>query len=424
VLRPPFPPSWYHVEAGEIALRPRLEGERKADVCIVGGGFTGLSAALTLAEAGTDVVLLEAERVGYGASGRNGGQIHSGQRRDVLWLEKHYGFERAKALWDVGERAKALVRHLAGRFGVPVADGLIETFHREADAGENEEFVEALTGRYGYPHVAVLDRDEAAKAVGSDHYHGGLRDGGAGHLDPYRFALGIASAAEAAGATIFEESAALSYGRNGRFHVRTEAGSVTAERLILATNGRSGPLEKLTRRRTLGIHSFMVATEPLGDLGDSVLPGGECASDSYFVICYWRKTPEGRLLFGGGESNAGAVPGSIADFVRPHLMRVYPQLKGISIAHGWGGVVSVTPERVPFIRSLGDGLSAAAGFSGQGVALAPYIGKLLADEALGRGVHELALYADLKVSQVPDVTWIRRLLVRLALLRGQVMDRF
>nr|WP_255599980.1 FAD-binding oxidoreductase [Afifella sp. IM 167] len=420
----PFPPSWYHVEAGEIAPRPRLQGETKADICIVGGGFTGLSAALTLAEAGASVVVLEADRIGYGASGRNGGQIHSGQRRDVLWLEKHYGFARAKALWDVGERAKALVRRLAARFGQPVADGLVETFHREADSHENEHFVEALTSRYGYSDVAVLSRDAVAAAVGSTSYVGGLRDGGAGHLDPYRFALGMAKAAEAAGARVFEESPALSYGRNGGFAVRTQAGSVTADRLILATNGRSGPLEKLTRRRTLGINSFMVATEPLGNLAQTVLPGGECASDSYFVVCYWRKTPDGRLLFGGGESNAGAIPGSIADFVRPHLTRVYPQLKNVGIAHGWGGVVSITPERVPFIRSLGDGVSAAAGFSGQGVALAPYIGHLLAEEALGRAPDDLKLYADLRISQVPDITWIRRGLVRLALLRGRIADRF
>ncbi|WP_051630583.1 NAD(P)/FAD-dependent oxidoreductase [Afifella pfennigii] len=419
----PFPPSWYHIAAEPVPERPRLEGEEKADVCVVGGGFAGLSAALHLAEAGASVALLEAGRLGHGASGRNGGQIHSGQRRDVLWLEAHYGFERAKALWDVAENAKTLVRQLAARFACPVADGLIETFHRTSDAHENERFVEALTSRYGYDQVTALNGAQVAEAVGSTAYVGGLRDAGGGHLDPYRFTLGLAAAAEGAGARLYETSAALSFERNGGFRVATEAGHVIAERLILATNGRSGRLENITRRRTLGIHSFMLATEPLGELAETVLPGNECASDSYFVICYWRKTPDGRLLFGGGESNAGAVPADIGAFVRPHLLRVYPQLRNVAIAHGWGGVISVTPERLPFIRSLGDGISAAAGFSGQGVALAPYIGKLLAEEALGRAPEELKLYADLKISRVPDSTFLRRALVRLALLRGKLADR-
>ncbi|MDQ0324964.1 gamma-glutamylputrescine oxidase [Rhodopseudomonas julia] len=421
----PFPPSWYHLTAGDRPERQTLSGKAEADICVIGGGLAGLSAALHLAEAGTRVVLLEADRLGYGASGRNGGQIHSGQRRDILWLEKHYGFARAKALWQVGEEAKALVRSLAARFGCKITNGLIDVFHRPADEKENAHFVETLRERYDYPDIEVLSREAAAEAVGSPSYYGGCRDRGAGHLDPYAFLLGLAGATEAAGASLFEDSPALSYRKeNGRFCVQTPSGEVTAERLIVTTNGRSGPFEAVTRGRTVGVNSFMVATEPLGDLENTVLPGGECASDSYFVICYWRKSADGRLLFGGGESSAGRIPSDIGSFVRPHFLRVYPQLKDIKIAHGWGGVVSITPARMPFIREIAPGVMAAAGFSGQGVALAPYVGKLLAEEALGRVPQELALYTDLKVGRVPGITALRRAMVSLAIWHGQLVDRF
>ena len=419
-----MPPSFYRLSATGIPEYPRIEGSRKADVCIVGGGFTGLSAALHLAEAGADVVLLEADRIAGGASGRNGGQIHSGQRRDQLWLEKRFGFERAKLLWDCAEDAKALVRSLIVRFAIQcdLRPGVIEALHKPSLVPEAGELVEALRSRYGYDRMAVLDRAETALALGSARFAGAVLDRGGGHLDPYRFALGLARAAAGRGAALHERSAALSLRDAGGTVVRTAAGEVRAGAVIVATDGRSGPFERVSRRRVIGINSFVVATEPLGAPGEAILPGGESAADSRFVVRYWRKSADGRLIFGGGESSAGRVPADIASFVRPHLEEIYPQLAGVPIAHGWGGVVGVTVPRLPYVREIARKVWAASGYSGQGVALAPFLGKLLAEAALGRP-ERLSAFTALPIPPFPTPSWIRAPLVSLEILRGRMLDR-
>jgi gamma-glutamylputrescine oxidase len=420
-----FPPSWYRLSLTDIPEYAPLDGSRKSDVCVVGGGFTGLSAALHLAEAGVDVVLVDAGRVADGASGRNGGQIHSGQRQDQLWLEQKFGFERAKILWDMAEEAKALVRQLIVRFAIPcdLKAGVIEAQHRESLMREAAELVEALATRYGYDRVTLLDRAETEAALGSQRFAGAINDRGGGHLDPLRFALGLAKAATGFGATIHENTPATGLRHEGGKHiVVTARGDVTADHVIVATDGRSGPFEATTRRRMVGINSFIVVTEPLGELGETILPGQESAADSRFVVRYWRKTPDGRLLFGGGESNAGKIPADVTAFVRPHLREIYPQLAGVPIAHGWGGVVSVTLPRLPYVRAIAPNVWAAGGYSGQGVALAPFIGKLLAEAAQGRA-ERLTPFTELSMPALPRAIWIRRSMVTLAILKGRIEDR-
>ena len=405
--------------------RPPLAGSRRADVCIVGGGFTGLSAALHLAEGGAEVVLVEKGLLADGASGRSGGQIHSGQRRDVLWLEKHFGFERAKALWDVAEDAKALVRTLVVRHAIAcdLRSGVIEAQHKPSLMRDAAELVEALNGRYGYDRATLLDQAGTAAALGSERYFGAIMDRGGGHLDPLRFALGLARAAGAAGAALHERTPAVALRHEGgKPVVVTSFGEIRADTVIVATNGRSGPFETETRRRILGVNSFIIATEPLGPMAADILPGGESVADSQFVVRYWRKLADGRLVFGGGESNAGHVPADIIGFVRPHLLRVYPQLADTPISHGWGGIVSVTIPRLPYVRAIRPSVWAAGGFSGQGVALAPYTGKLLADRLLGRP-DRLDLLTGLTIPAVPGSAWLRRALVTLAIWQGRLTDR-
>jgi gamma-glutamylputrescine oxidase len=418
-----LPPPFYQL-AIEAPEYPPLDGSRKTDVAIVGGGYTGLSAAIHLAEAGADVVLVEAGRIGDGASGRNGGQIHSGQRRDVLWLEERLGLERAKMLWDMAEEAKALVRALIVRFAIhcDLRPGVIEAQHKPSLMVEAAELVEALCHRYGYDRVQLLDKAEAAEALGSEFFAGAIRDRGGGHLDPYRFTLGLARAAAGLGAAIHENTPALSLGSDGGPLVRTARGDVRADHVIVATDGLSGRFEKASRRHILGINSFVVATEPLGDLAPKILPGGESAADSRFVVRYWRKTSDGRLIFGGGESSAGSVPADIGSFVRPHMVEIYPQLTHLPIAHGWGGVVSVTVPRLPYVREIAPSVWAAGGYSGQGVALAPFFGKLLAEAARGR-LERLAVLTGLPIPAVPLPDFMRRVMITLAIWQGRLTDR-
>jgi glycine/D-amino acid oxidase-like deaminating enzyme len=204
--------------------------------------------------------------------------------------------------------------------------------------------------------------------------------------------------------------------------VRTAAGDIRAGHVIVATNGRSGPLETVTKRRIIGVKSYMLATEPLGALGDAILPGGESAADTRFVVRYWRKSADNRLIFGGGESSAGQMPADLAGHVRPHLLHVYPQVASVPVSHAWAGIVSVTLPRLPFVREIAPDVMAAGGFSGQGVALAPFLGKLLADNALGRPTAIEAFHR-LPIPRLPAWTPLRRALVTLAIAFGSRRDR-
>jgi len=422
VVAKALPPSYFRLAAGDVPNYPPLEGSRRADVCIVGGGYTGLSAALHLAESGADVVLVEASEIASGASGRNGGQIHSGLRRDVIWLERKFGFERARMFWNLSEEAKALIRSLVVRFAIPcdLRAGVIETQHKLSLMKDAAELVETLHRRFGYNQASLLQRDEIVAALGSERFFGGIHDRGGGHLDPYRFSIGLARAAAGLGAKIHEQTpaAALDPGPV----VRTPRGEIRAERVIVATDGRSGDFEQVTRRHMVGINSFVVVTEPLGVLGETIMPGGESAADSRFVVRYWRKTADGRLVFGGGESNAGQIPADVSTFVRPHLLEIYPQLENVPLAHGWGGIVSVTAPRLPFVREIAANVWAAGGYSGQGVALAPFLGKLLAEAVRGE-TDRIAAFTELPIPSLPLATWIRRTLVTLAIWRGRISDR-
>jgi gamma-glutamylputrescine oxidase len=323
------------------------------------------------------------------------------------------------------EEAKALLRSLVVRFAIPcdLRAGVIEALHKASLVPEYAALVETLRRCFGYDRMRLLDRDETIAATGSERFFGAVHDGGGGHLDPYRLALGLAKAAAAAGATLHERTPAVELRDEGGPLVRTAGGDIRAASVIVATDGRSGGFETETRRRMLGVNSFVVATEPLGAEGDAILPGGESAADSRFVVRYWRRTADGRLIFGGGESSAGYVPADIASFVRPHLAEIYPALAGVPIAHAWGGVVSVTASRLPFVREIAPNVLTAGGYSGQGVALAPFLGKVLAEAALGRR-ERFEAFAALPIPPLPLLTAARRTLVRLALLRGRIADRF
>jgi len=232
--------------------------------------------------------------------------------------------------------------------------------------------------------------------------------------------MGLARAAITHGSAIHENTPAIAL-KSGPI-ITTPRGEIRADRVIVATDGRSGSFEDITRRRMVGINSFVVVTEPLGAAGEEIMPGGESAADSRFVVRYWRKTADGRLVFGGGESNAGKIPADVRSFVRPHLLEIYPQLAKLPIAHGWGGVVSVTVPRLPFVSEILPNIWAAGGYSGQGVALAPFLGKLMAEAVQGK-TDRISVLAELPIPKLPLATWIRRSLVTLAIWRGRLADR-
>lgn len=383
-----YPPSLYAASRRELPALPALQGQARADVVVVGAGYTGLSAALHLAEAGRRVILLEAHRVGFGASGRNGGQIGSGQRLEVDDLEAMAGREAARRLWDMAEAAKKLTRDLAARADVPVHDGIAHAFRKPAEFDHAKAMIERLARDYGYDRIEAFGREDFRAILPSDAYIAGELDHGAGHLDPLDLTLGMAQLALVAGVTIHELSEVTGIRHaetaDGKTIVSTAQGQVSCDHLILAANGYLGNLEAKVAARVMPINNFIVATEPLGARKAEVLTRNIGVHDTKFVVNYWRLDPEGRLIFGGGENVSYGFPSDIAAKVRKPLLEIYPGLRDVRLTHAWGGTLAITMNRMPcFIRPAPNCLS-ASGYSGHGLALANLAGRLMAQAVQGQ----------------------------------------
>lgn len=360
-----------------------------ADVAVIGAGFTGLSAAVDLAQAGRKVVVLEASEIGAGASGRNGGLVCSGWRQDQAWFEKTLGLEAASALWQIAEDAKADLLSRSASMGIAIdwAPGLLNLAHARSTMAWLDEDAALLSARYGQGGVLTrLDRAGVAAATGTDVYHGGWRDDGAGRIQPLKLLHGLAGAAVAAGATVHKHSRVVGLGSRsaGRTAVITaNGGEVRAIDVLVCgdayLDGVCAPVEA----RVMPIGSFVVATEPL-DPALGIMSGAPGGMDTRFVVNYFQKTADGRLIFGGGEKYTPGWPQDIAGFVRGNLAKVFPALATVPLTHAWAGAVGITPQRLPWLREISPGVLVSAGYSGQGVALAPYFGRLLAQAVITR----------------------------------------
>jgi gamma-glutamylputrescine oxidase len=406
--------SWYAATATPFPQLPGLQQDTRADVCIVGAGYTGLGAALELAKRGVSVVVLEAAQVGSGGSGRNGGQVHVGQRNDQAWLEKTVGRDDALALWRMSQDARAHLLSLIATHDIACdfRPGMIHARHKRGGEAQDAAHIDFMADRYGYDQLALVGEDALAHELGTGVYHGGLVDHGGGHLHPLNLALGMARAARTAGAVIFEHTRATAWRREGgSIVVETPNGRVTCDQLILTGDGYLDDLVGgAARARVMPINNFILATEPLhgplGERADAIIRSGAAVADTRFVVSYFRKSPDGRLIFGGGENYRPGFPPDLKAFVRRHMLKIYPDLADVQVTHAWGGTLGITVHRSPFVRELAPGVRIAAGYSGQGVMLAPWFGKLLADAALGEG-EGVALLARLPTPPFPGGRLLR-----------------
>lgn len=372
--------SWYAATAQPWETSTVLSGDAVADLVVVGGGCTGLAAALFAAKAGRTVIVLEGGRVGWGASGRNGGQIIPGLRKGALELLSMLGPERAKALFYLSLEARGVVTGLIAEYDIAcdlVLNGHLLGAVKRGDMAAFAAEAACLDLVMGYPHVRLLDETEAQRAVATPEFRGALVDDLGGHLHPLNYTLGLARACQSVGVRIFESSEALALDKSaGGVTVRTAAGNVRAAHAVLAGDALLRGLSTEVNRRIMPVANYLVATETLKDAA-SLIAQNRAVSDSRFVVDYFRLTADGRLLFGGGERYTPDPPQDIRGFVRPYLERAFPQLAGVPLTHAWGGLVSVTLSRLPHIGRDGAVLY-AHGYSGQGVILSSLAGKLMA----------------------------------------------
>lgn len=421
-----WPPSLYAQRLPASEPAPALEGHVEAEVCIVGAGYTGIGAALALSEAGIDTVLLDAHRAGWGASGRNGGQLGSGWNMDPDTLVKRFGIAVARRLWAFSESAKAHVLELAERHAIPIDyhPGIITSAHRARHVKGLHRYADAAEEHFGYERLEPLDAAALAELCGVQDHHGGNIDSGAGHLDPLQLALGLRRVATDTGARLHEGSEVLRLERHEGRHVAvTRSGSVSAARLIVACNGYHDDLLGELGRHVLPVNNFIVATEPLGALAGQLLPGNHAFVDTRFVVGYARRSADDRLIYGGGENTGYRFPDDFASEVRRAMTKNFPQLLDARIEAAWGGTLAITPSRLPWVRELDHGTLCAGGYSGHGVALAVRTGRALADAHLGRR-DELELLERLPARPFPGGARLRPALLKAAFTGASLLDRF
>ena len=420
-----YPDTYYFATAKGVQERPALAGAERADVCVIGGGFTGLSAALNLAEAGMSVIVLEAERVGWGASGRCGGLIGSGQRHEVLDTEKTFGYQRSRLLWDLAEAAKREIRERVAKHGIDcdLQDGQLVGVHKKAYLGWAHELAEVLAERYDYPDTHALDAEATRAMVATDTFLEGFFDPHALTIQPLNFALGLARAASDAGVRIFENSRVTGYTRTDPATVSTQNGEVECSFVVLACNGYLRKLEPRVAGKIMPINNFVITTEPLGEeRARQLISGRYGIHDTRFVVNYFRLTDDHRLLFGGGENYRRGFPRNIAKFVRPYMLEVFPQLGDAAIDYAWGGTLSVTMNRYPHFGRLEPNLYFAQGYSGHGISIASFAGKLIAEAITGM-TNRFDVMAELPIRTFPGGTLLRYPGMVLGMLYYSIKDR-
>ncbi|MCF6443843.1 FAD-binding oxidoreductase [Nereida sp. MMG025] len=373
-----YPSSWYAQTCEGLAHFDPLRGEAKAELCVIGAGFTGLSAALHAALSGMSVIVLDAHRVGWGASGRNGGQVGRGWNWDLQKLTAKFGRGEAEHFERLAIKARQMTLDLMAQHA-PDAQfqaGLLAASFAQAPR-DQPRVLKTLNG-LGHT-LSPLDANQMAGTLGTKAYQSGVLDTTSGYCNPLAYAFGLARACVAAG-VVFHERSTVHKIAPGM--VQTDAGRVTARFTLNATNGYGAHLTRKTAARVLPINNYMAATEPLGLSAPITRP--VAVFDDKFVLNYFWQTQDGRLIYGGGESYGRRFPRDIAARVRKNLMGIYPDLSDVTFTHTWGGTLAVTATRLPYVADLGDGLFTSGGYSGHGLVLGSFCGALCVDAMLGK----------------------------------------
>jgi gamma-glutamylputrescine oxidase len=404
----PLNNSYYQATANAWERQPAFSGDAKYDVAVIGGGFTGLSAALACAEKGLKVALFEKETIGFGASGRNGGQLIPGLRWSMREIDEEFGRERAQALFDLAYGAVGRVKGRIAKHGIhcDLKAGHLEAAYKPAHFDAMQRDAEFLAKEFGWESEIVQPQD-MGRHINGGGYHGGIYDPKGGHFHPLNYALGLAEACRAAGVRIFEST-------------HSSPGDANAEFSIVATDTWTENLDSRLGRYTIPIMNYNVATAPLAD-ADALLPSDAAVADSRFVLNYFRLSADKRLIFGGGEKYVQTPPADVAGFVRKHIADVFPHLADVPIDYAWGGAVGVTMNRLPHMGRKGN-VVYAHGFSGHGALVTTLAGELMAEAVVGT-MERFDVFANLPHQPFPGGKIFARPLATLGLLYYALRDR-
>ncbi|MGQ0385065.1 MAG: NAD(P)/FAD-dependent oxidoreductase [Gammaproteobacteria bacterium] len=416
--------SWYEASVARPAPRPALAGDRQADVCVVGGGLAGISTALHLAERGLSVVLLEAERIGFGASGRSGAQLLPGYASGQAVLEAQLGRADARRLWDFSLEGLDLVRDRAERHRIDcdLAHGQAHVAIRPRQERELADWQDDLAGNYGYASTRMMGRAELEGILATRRYRAGLFDSNAMHCHPLKYVLGLAAAAEAAGVRIHEGSRVTALERGSTVVVRTAQGSVRAQQAALCASIGQREFAPQLARKTLGIATYIVATQPLGaDRARALIRNNMAVTDINWVLDYFRRSADHRLLFGGRVSYSGIDPLGTERATRLRMLGVFPQLADVDIEYAWGGFADITMNRAPHFGRLDPNVWFLQGFSGHGMVLTGIAGKVLAEAMAGQAAR-FDVYARIRHRDFPGGMALRRPTLVLAMLWFRLKD--
>jgi gamma-glutamylputrescine oxidase len=425
-LRSPPPRSYYAASSPETALTPRppLTGECRVDVAVVGAGVAGCSAALHFARQGYDVAVLEAHRVGFGASGRSGGQLIFGLAVGQKSLVAQVGRENARRLFAMSVEALDLTQSLIRDHGIECdyRPNHVHVATKPRHLEELRDWERELHDEYDYRSAQLLDRAELAEHVRSERYLGGLIDSRSGHLHPLKYTQGLARAAEAAGARIFEQTTALGFAEGGEVTVHTEHGTVRCRHLVLCANAYIGMLSPRLARRILGVGTYIIATRPMDEArARALLPSDAAIADLNWILDYFRLSADRRLLFGGRVSYSALQPPRLAESMHRRLARIFPQAADLEVEYAWGGYLDITMSRAPDFGRLAPNIFYLQGFSGHGMSLTALAGKLVA-EAVSGTAERFDVFARLPHRDFPGGVLLRRPSLVLAMLYYRVKD--
>lgn len=416
--------SYYAATVNQATAYPQLEGSQSADVCVVGAGFTGVATALTLAERGYSVVLVEANRVGWGASGRNGGQLINGIS-GLAKIQKKHGPDVARLLWDLRWRGNDIVRERVREYSIDcdLKDGFVEVAVKEGQLGLIEEYAEELKA-HDFPHrYAVWDRETTRSKLGTDAFLGGFISYHDGHLHPLNLCIGEARAASDLGVRIFEQSPVTGIDHGPRPAVKTDTGSVEADAVVLAGNAYSRLEPKYLANLVFPAGSYIIATEPLpDDLAREINEEDVAVCDLNEIVDYYRLSADKRLLYGGACNYSGREPTSIEAYIKPRMLRIYPQLTDVRVDYQWGGMIGIVLNRIPTVGRIRGNVYYCQGYSGHGVNASHVMGEIMAD-ALAGTMEKFDLFAGMRHLRIPGSQWLGSQLIALGMLYYRLKDK-